>query len=96
MIAIIVLAGVLPLILSLAALEITGYRHLISTRGAVYEREATHVALTLHRILERDIRNLTSLITVGQVPELIRQIESTSPPPAGADVPALDARWPAL
>lgn len=92
MIAIIALAGIFPLILGLVALEVTGYRHLISARGSFYEREASHVALTLQRTLQRDVQNLTSLLNIGQVPALLLEIER-SPQPEGVAIQELDNRW---
>lgn len=95
-IAIVVLAGALPLLLALAALEVSGYRYLTRAKGTAYEREASHIALTLDRILGRDIKNLTSLISLGQIPQLIPEINARVFPPEGKAVKDLDASWAGL
>jgi hypothetical protein len=83
LLGILLLTGALPLLLALIVVQTLGFRHLVSVQGAIYQSEATHVGHDLQLLLERDVKNLSYLVILANLPALV---EGATKAPVPADL----------
>ncbi len=97
-IAILVIAAVIPLCLSLLVWQIIGYRSYRAAQADLMRSLASEEARTLSVILAREVESLEDWVAQSSVARAVAAASAASRTPAElkARIEAMEARWPAL
>jgi sigma-B regulation protein RsbU (phosphoserine phosphatase) len=77
MIAVLVIAGVLPLCVALVAIQTLDYRYYRRDKGAFFEAIAAQMARSLSGSTEAQVQKLSNWLTFSEIPQMVAQQHAT-------------------